>query len=82
MSARRAASWAETDPDVLRCRRERAKRKNRVDPRLVEAERALAEQIQRDKEAKKGGRKRKPQAVTLRPMTVGKGGAISGVSRI
>jgi hypothetical protein len=58
-SNRPPKSWADDDPDVKRCRLERKRRANRVDPQLVEAERAFAAQIQRDKDAKRAGRPRK-----------------------
>lgn len=53
-------SWADTDPDVLRYREERERRTQRVDPRLAEAKRALAEQVAREQAARTAGRPKKP----------------------
>lgn len=47
------------DTDVQRCRRERAKREGRVDPRLEEAAVEFQRHLNRERDKKKGGRPRK-----------------------
>lgn len=50
------------DPDVQRCRAERAKRKARPNPKLDEAKAALARILEREAQARRPGRKK--QAAT------------------